>query len=134
LFFVNLIKSHILELRRKTYPNTMRIFYLSSIILLITVQAQSQSKALPLSDLDAKIVKFYPNPAVTTITFDFESNFDKNYSFQIFNFLGKKVFESPAANPKTIVNVSEFSRGIYIFWVRDQSGKILQSGKFQVMK
>lgn len=112
----------------------MRIFYLLSIILLITVQVQSQSRSTPLSEPETKIVKFYPNPAVSTITFDSETPDEKTYSFQIFNFLGKKVYEAPAFNSKTIVNVSDFSRGIYIFWLRDQNGRILQSGKFQVIK
>jgi hypothetical protein len=112
----------------------MRIFYLLSIILFTTVQAESQSRAIPLSEQETRLVKFYPNPAITSITFDFESLEDKTFSFQIFNFLGKKVYESVSVSPKTTVNVSDFSRGIYIFWLRDQNGRILQSGKFQVVK
>jgi hypothetical protein len=112
----------------------MRIFYLLSIILLITVQAKSQSRATPMSEPETKIVKFYPNPAITSITFDFETLEDKSYSFQIFNFLGKKVYQGTTVTSKTIVNVSDFSRGIYIFWLRDENGRILQSGKFQVVK
>lgn len=123
-----------MELRCKPYPETMRTLYLSSIILFITVQAQSQNRAMPLFDQDTKIVKFYPNPAVTAITFDFDAQEDKTYSFQIFNFLGKKVYQAPSFSPKMNVNVSDFPRGIYIFWLRDQNGKILQSGKFQVIK
>jgi hypothetical protein len=112
----------------------MRIFYLLSTILLITVQAKSQNRAMPLSEPETKIVKFYPNPAITSITFDFETLEDKSYSFQIFNFLGKKVYQGTTVTSKTIVNVSDFSRGIYIFWLRDENGRILQSGKFQVVK
>jgi len=112
----------------------MRIFYLLSIILLISVQVKSQNRALPLAEPETKVVKFYPNPAITSITFDFETLEDKSYSFQIFNFLGKKVYQGTTVTSKTIVNVSDFSRGIYIFWLRDENGRILQSGKFQVVK
>ena len=123
-----------MELRCKIYPTIMRIFYLLSIILLISVQVKSQNRALPLAEPETKVVKFYPNPAITSITFDFETLEDKSYSFQIFNFLGKKVYQGTTVTSKTIVNVSDFSRGIYIFWLRDENGRILQSGKFQVVK
>ena len=35
-------------------------------------------------------------------------------------------------SPKTIVNVNDFYRGVYIFQLRDKSGKVIDSGKFQV--
>ncbi len=37
-----------------------------------------------------RIVKFYPNPATSYITFDIQKESDKNYTFQIYNMLGKK--------------------------------------------
>jgi Secretion system C-terminal sorting domain len=111
----------------------MRIFYITvSIILLITVQVKAQSRLSPLSDPDNHLIKFYPNPAISQITFDIQKSSDKIYSIQIFNFIGKKVFEVPSIDQKTIVNVSDFFRGIYIFQLKDQTGKIIESGKFQV--
>jgi len=113
----------------------MRIFYiLVSFILLMTVEAQSQSRLTSTPDSEGRFIKYYPNPAVNMITFDFQNEHDKSYSFQIFNFLGKKVYEAPAVDQKTIVNLSDFFRGIYIFQLRDNTGKIIESGKFQVSK
>ncbi len=111
----------------------MRIFYLLiSIILLMTAPAQSQVK-LPMPDPEAKIVRFYPNPAISFINFEVDRELNKSYSLQIFNFLGKKVFESNV-NSKTIVDLSNFIRGLYIFQLREQDGRIAESGKFQVNK
>jgi len=105
---------------------------------LLTVQARSQNRLSPLNssstDQDSKIIRFYPNPAISLITFDFQKKLDKTYSLQIYNFLGKKVYESPAVDQKTIINLSDFFRGIYIFQLRDQNGKIIESDKFQVSK
>ena len=39
-----------------------------------------------------KFVKFYPNPAVSVISFEFQKTIERGYTLQIFNFLGKKVF------------------------------------------
>ena len=112
----------------------MRIFYIFLILLtLVSVQVKSQSR-LPSPDQDAKVIKFYPNPAITLITFDFQNAFDKSNQLQIFNFLGKKVYEAPTSDQKTMINLSDFFRGIYIFQLRDQTGKIIQTGKFQVSK
>ena len=113
----------------------MRIFYILSFVFLSIGAAQAQERS---SDdrqgPEAKIVKFYPNPATSFITFDFQNNFDKTYSFQIYNFLGKKVYDVPNVTPKTVVNLNDFYRGVYIFQIRDKNGKIIDSGRFQVAK
>jgi len=110
----------------------MRFFYIVSFILLTTLQLNSQAgRALPQEPL-ARVTKFYPNPAVSQITFDFDQNFDKSYSFQVFNFVGKKVLDIPAVTQKTVVNVTDFYRGVYIFQLRDKNGRMIDSGKFQV--
>jgi type IX secretion system substrate protein len=114
----------------------MKIFYILSIILIVSSQAKSQerSKQGPIQEPIARMVKFYPNPATSVINFDFQKNPDKTYNFQIFSLTGKKVFETNKVDQKTIVNLSDFYRGIYIFQLKDQFGKLLESGKFQVSK
>jgi hypothetical protein len=110
----------------------MKIFYIVSIILLTTLQSKSQTSRPVSQDGLARVTRFYPNPAVSQITFDFDQNLDKSYSFQVFNFVGKKVLDIAAVNQKTVVNVTDFYRGVYIFQLRDKSGKMIDSGKFQV--
>jgi hypothetical protein len=113
----------------------MKIFYLLSFILIISLQVKSQAGSDPANRAAfARIIKFYPNPATSLINFDFQKDYDKSYSFQIFSFLGKKVFELNNVAPKTIVNLADFYRGIYIFQLRDRNGKVIDSGKFQVSR
>ena len=113
----------------------MKIFYTLSIILISSFAAKSQDRPVsPDREAVAKIVKFYPNPATSYINFEFQKATDKSYNFQIINFLGKKVYEITNVTPKTVVNLSEFIRGVYIFQLRDQNGKVVDSGKFQVSK
>jgi hypothetical protein len=112
----------------------MRSFYILSFLLLSIGAVQAQDRSGDRQAPEAKVVKFYPNPATSFITFDFQNNFDKNYSFQIYNFLGKKVYELATVSPKTIVNLNDFYRGVYIFQIRDRNGKIIESGQFQVAK
>ncbi|HWK04044.1 MAG TPA: T9SS type A sorting domain-containing protein [Puia sp.] len=112
----------------------MRIFYiLLSFILLSSTQAKSQARG-PMPDPEIKIVKFYPNPAVSFITFEIEKESNKVYSLQIFNFLGRKVKDVADLSPKTIVNLSDLVRGIYIFQLKEQNGRVADSGTFQVNK
>src|SRR5882757_935636 len=112
----------------------MRIFYiLLSIILLNSTQAKSQARG-PMPDPEPKIIKFYPNPAVSFITFEIAKESNKTYSLQIFNFLGKKVKDVPDISSKTVVNLSDFVRGIYIFQLKEQNGRVTDSGTFQVNK
>lgn len=114
----------------------MKIFYILAFSIFTTISALSQSGPTAVAGQQAysRIIKFYPNPATSIINFDFQNGFDKNYNFQIFSFLGKKVFELNSVTPKTIVNLNDFYRGIYIFQLRDRNGKVIDSGKFQVSK
>jgi len=105
-----------------------------SIILLTAVYTQAQTRTNPSPNSTEVILKFYPNPATSIITFDFLKGYEKGFIIQVFNFLGKPVFEAPTAATKTTINLSEFNRGVYIYQLRDQSGKIIKSGKFQVSK
>ena len=111
----------------------MRIFYILFITLLTTLSVKSQSQPASSQEPDAKHVKFYPNPATSIITFDFLKESDKGHSFQVFNFLGRKVHES-LVNSKTVINLTDYTRGIYIFQLKDRNGQIVESGKFQVNK
>lgn len=112
----------------------MRIFY-ASIILLLSYQSKSQENPRPSTQApSARIIRFYPNPATSIINFDFQKDYEKNCSFQILNFLGKKVYEVNNVTPRTVVNLSDFYRGVYIFQLRDRNGKVVDTGKFQVSK
>ena len=59
---------------------------------------------------------------------------NKSYTLQIYNFLGRKVKDVTEITPKTVVNVSELVRGIYIFQLKDPNGRITDSGTFQINK
>ncbi len=112
----------------------MKIFYLLCLLFIVNTHASSQERAVPGRESSTRIIKYYPNPAVSQINFDFTKGYDRSYTFQIFNFLGKKVYELSTVAPKTSVNLSNFYRGVYIFQLRDKNGKVVESGKFQVSK
>lgn len=81
-----------------------------------------------------RMIRFYPNPATSFIQFDIPAQVGKESHLQIFNFLGKKVVDLPSSQIKTRVDVTSLTRGIYIFQLKDKSGKIMESGKFQIEK
>ena len=101
--------------------------------LIISLGAQGQASRGPVSD-PGKLVKFYPNPATSYITFDLQKNYQKGLTISVFNFLGKKVSETPNVNERTTVQLTDYSRGVYIYYLTDPSGKVLDTGKFQVSK
>ena len=114
----------------------MRIFYVLSIILITCVQAKSQDR-IPASTTqrdNTPVIRFYPNPATSIINFDFQKGYDKNFNFQIYNLLGKKVYEANNVNPKTTVTLNDFTPGVYMFQLRDAKGRVVELGKFQVSK
>jgi hypothetical protein len=111
-----------------------RIFYIFIFIAGLHFSSAAQVKSTFISDDAIKIVKFYPNPAVGSINFEFQKSYDKTYSILIFNFIGKKVIDLKPTEEKITVPLTDFYRGVYIFQLRDAKGNIVESGKFQVVK
>ena len=71
-----------------------RIFTILACILLITT-ATAQTDRTPAGNAEnvVKVVRFYPNPASSFINFEFKETRLADFSFKVFNFIGKKVLE-----------------------------------------
>jgi hypothetical protein len=115
------------------FVSLKRILPILSIILLTAIHSQGQSRTLP-QDAADRVVKFYPNPATSFVTFDLQKRNEKGYDIQVFNFLGQVVYEQKNIPSRTIINLSDYNRGVYIYQLREREGKIIESGKFQVSK
>lgn len=111
-----------------------KILPIITILLLFTIYADAQATREPSPDAIQRIMKFYPNPATSFIKFEFQKNFDRGYTLQVINFLGKQVYEAKNINSTTTLDLSTYNRGMYIYQLKDQTGKVLESGKFQVSK
>lgn len=111
-----------------------KILYIIILIAGFGFSASAQSRLSLNSDPLVRFIKFYPNPAVTVINFEFQKSYDNLLSFQIYNFIGKKILDLKSLHQKINIPVTDFYRGVYIYQLRDKSGKILESGKFQVVK
>lgn len=118
---------------KSKFDSLRRLITILSIILLIALDSKGQ--ATRSSNPGPGItLNTYPNPATTYITFDLQKGFEKGLSIQVFSFLGRKMYESQSVAEKTTVDLSEYNRGVYILQLKDQSGRIIKSGKFQVSK
>ena len=112
-----------------------RILPILSFILLIATHSQGQSsRTTPGSETSDRITKLYPNPATSYITFDLQKGYEKGMSIQIYSFLGKRMHEVTNAAQKTTVDLNDFNRGLYMYHLLDATGKVVESGKFQVSK
>ncbi len=118
------------------FATLKRLLFILSIILITTSAALAQTaRTSNVTNVGVKAVRFYPNPATSFITFEFQTAANlTNYSFRIYNFIGKKIVEINNVTPRTIVNLNEYFRGVYIFQLADRNGQIIESGKFQVVK
>ena len=83
---------------------------------------------------ELKIVKFYPNPATTYITFDIQRSLERGAVIQIINCLGRRVITAAVTGTKFTVQLDNLFRGLYNFQLIDKNGKIIESNKFVVNK
>jgi len=109
----------------------MKHFLAILLFTTLTVGAFAQGRT---SGNTTKIMNFYPNPASVVINFNYQRDYDAGFSLLIFNFMGKKVYELKNTPDRFTVNLDEFYRGIYIYQLRNRTGAVIESGKFQVVK
>lgn len=85
---------------------------------------------------DNKLVQMFPNPASTVINFTYQGPANQQHILQIYSFIGKKMTEVRIfGNTRLTVQLDEnYYRGIYIYQLRDLDGRMIESGKFQVIK
>ena len=102
--------------------------------MITTATAQTDRTPAGNAENVVKVVRFYPNPASSFINFEFKETRLADFSFKVFNFIGKKVLEINNLTPRTVVNLNDYFRGVYIFQLTDRNGKVVESGKFQVVK
>lgn len=110
----------------------MKSFLLILFIIFSTVFAQAQTR-VSLQE-SAMVLRFYPNPARSFVTFDFDRGYDKGFSIQVFNVLGRKMYQGANLNQRTTINLTDFERGMYVYQLFDRTGRMVESKKFQVSK
>ena len=132
---MQLKKSAYFSNNKSKFVSLKRFLSILSFVLLISIQSQGQSSGSnPSGDVTGRIVKMYPNPATSFITFDLQKDTDKGLSIQVYSLIGKKMFETQNFKGKVTVDLEEFNRGLYIYHLVDRNGKIVESGKFQVSR
>ena len=111
-----------------------KIIYILILIIGINFTSFAQTKNPAQGEPIAKLIKPYPIPATTAVNFEFQYGYDKSFTLQIYNFMGKNVHENTNIPPRLTIPLDDFYRGIYVYQLRDKDGKIIDSGKFQVVK
>ena len=111
-----------------------KFVYILILLIGINFTSFAQAKNPAQGEPIAKLIKPYPIPATTAINFEFQYGYDKSFSLQIYNFMGKKINEFKRMPLKLTMPLDDFYRGIYVYQLRDKDGKIIDSGKFQVVK
>lgn len=105
------------------------------ILLLYSNIVNAVSSPVSIS-IQTKNIKCYPNPAISFINFELPQQYvNKSYVLQVFSFTGKKMYETTLNAAKvTLTFTNDYYRGIYVYQLRDASGKIVETGKFQINK
>jgi hypothetical protein len=111
-----------------------KTFYILVFFIGLNFTSAAQDKTAPTVDGVVKLIKHYPTPATTVIYFDFISGYDKSYTFEIYNFSGKKVYELKSPTPKISLQLDNFTRGFYYYQLRDKAGRIVETARFLVLK
>jgi hypothetical protein len=119
----------------------MRKFFTFLILLVLTVGVSAQISIFSRTTdgrlqqpAQTKIIKSYPNPATSFITFEFQRSYNIGYSIEVYNLPGKRVALASNISNKTTLQLQNFYRGVYMYKLVDRTGKVIESGKFQVVK
>ena len=112
-----------------------KFVYIFTFIIGLTFTSFAQTRtAGPGENNEAKLIKCYPIPATTVVYFEFQRGYDKSYTFEVFSFIGKKVYEVTNPSQKITIPLDEFYRGFYYYKLLDKNGDFIESGRFIVVK
>lgn len=101
----------------------------------VAATAQKGGQGSATATATDKVVNFFPNPAASTLNFEFKSAMPKGSSLQFFSFLGRKLNSVAVSGSRQVVQLSDdFTTGIYIFQLRDPNGRLVETNKFQVAR
>lgn len=81
-------------------------------------------------------IRVFPNPAVNLATFEVEGLQQGTYDLRLINIIGKEVdshtFTTLGEQTRVELNVSTLPSGIYLYSLRNQSGRIITTKKLRV--
>ena len=118
---------------KSKFVSLSRILPILLFTLFTAVYASGQGGRTSSPEIQEK-VKVYPNPAQSYITIDLQANYQKGLTIAVYSFLGKKMYENQNVTEKTTLTLTDYNRGIYVYYVTDAAGKVLFTGKFQVSR
>jgi len=127
-------KIRLLLKNKSKFDSLRRLLTILIFMLVAVVYGHAQEGRNPAQDQPGTSVKLYPNPATEYVTFDLQKNYQRGLTIVVYNFLGKKMYESQNVNEKTTLTLTDFNRGIYVYHDTGPSGKVLDTGKFQVSR
>jgi hypothetical protein len=116
----------------KFFNNLTKLFLVA--VLIFASAFKQPAITNPIGGIQAKTIKCYPNPAVSFVNFEFPDEYvSKSYILQVYSFTGKKMYETNISTEKTTLTfTNDFYRGIYIYQLQDKTGRVVETGKFQV--
>lgn len=112
------------------------LIMLSGVLSLSAQDKYTHGKYTPKQEPEKeKILKVYPVPATTQINFQVKHHINDNtYEIIVYNFLGKTVDKITGFTDRETLSLKDYYSGIYIYQLRDKSGHLIESGKFNVVK
>ncbi len=113
-----------------------KYFYILIFLVGINFTSFAQSAAgLDNGTAQLKFIKTYPNPATTVVNLTFQKGYNRYYSIQILNSIGKKMYEAKYMPSFLSIDLKneKFYRGIYIYQLLDKTGVVVESGKILVV-
>jgi len=79
----------------------------------------------------------YPNPAIDKVRINFVNLSSGNYTFRIFNILGKEVMKQQyriSGNRTVGINIDTLQKGTYLYNLTDGRGKVIRTKRLMVIR
>lgn len=78
-------------------------------------------------------VKVYPNPASTSVNFQV-NGMSNVATLSVYDITGQKITSIPVHNNLVTINTQSYNSSLYFYQLLDNSGNLVRSGKFSVVK
>jgi len=86
--------------------------------------AQSRTKAITINcrmeDIQDQTISIYPNPATDLVTIKFHEEMNTSFTYELTDITGKIIQREMLTSDQTEINISKFSKGIYMMKISNE--------------
>ena len=120
------------EARAMIYQYTGKRYYNPCEGYSTPAKTQKRLKSVIENEENIDKIAVYPNPTEDNLTIELNLEKEETANFKVYDISGRLLLEKKLINTKNNLSLKGLSRGVYLYWIKNQNGKVLKKDKLVI--